>query len=183
MSDDRTPGDLDGLMGRIGEWRDDADAAASALARSRRYWLRRQAAEATTLAGVLLALGEREVPVTIGTAGGRHRGTISSVTRALCTLENQGARVLIPLAAVTTIDSGVVEINDDRTPAAATDLPAVLAGLAPERPAIVVQLSDGSEVRGALVVVGSDVVGIAAPAGDVTYTPLAAIACCVLPLT
>lgn len=143
-------------MGRIGEWRDDVDAAASSQARSRRYWLRRQAAEATTCAGVLLTLGERDAPVTIRTAGGGHRGTITSVTAALCTLDTGRARVLIPLTAITAVtamaavDGGPAEISDDRSPRATADLAAVLAELAPERPPVIVQLSDSTTASPAL---------------------------------
>jgi hypothetical protein len=73
---------VDGLLGEVGRWAADARATEAAGARTRERWLRRQAAEEATLAGVALDLTERgDAVVLTTTAGHAHRGRLVAVAR------------------------------------------------------------------------------------------------------
>src|SRR5215204_2134370 len=70
---------VDGI-GDLERWAADARAREAADTRVRERWLRAQAEEEASMAGVLLALAERREVVVITTATGRrHRGAVVGV--------------------------------------------------------------------------------------------------------
>lgn len=133
------------------------------------------------MAGVLLALAEREEPVTLHCGPWRHHGRLRSVTTAVCVVELAGADVaLLPTAGITVVEAAG-DMADERLPAGGPDLPGLLAQLAPERPAVRLLLGDGSEVAGVLIGLGKDAAAVRLPSSVATVR-LSAIACCILPV-
>jgi hypothetical protein len=171
--------EIDALLASAGRSPDDELAEASAQSRSRRRWLRQQSAESATLTGVLLSLAEGDRPVTIRSGGWTHDGRIRRVTAALCVVELAQGIALIPTASITALETPG-PIADDRVPAAGVDLAAVLAALVPERPAVRLQLGDGTEVAGMLVDLGKDVAMVRLTSSVATVR-LSAVAGCILP--
>jgi hypothetical protein len=148
--------DVDAVLAAIGHSPDDEAAAASAESRSRRRWLRQQAAESSTMAGVLLTLAERPDPVTLRCGPWRQRGRLARVTAAVVMLDGPEGIVVFPTDSITAVEAPS-PVADDRTPAGGPDLAGVLAMLAPDRPAVRLLLGDGTEVVGTLTEVGKDV--------------------------
>ena len=141
-----------------------------------------EAAESTTLAGTLLTRAERDETVTITTGAAAFRGRLNLVTTRLCVLELEGrqaAVALIPTSAIRAVEGNDGNIADDRVPAADTDLGAILAAVAGDRPSVCVKLNGGAEVSGTLLHVGQDVLAVRHRA-SVTHVPLGAVAACVL---
>ncbi len=169
---------VDALLAAMGR-PDDERATASARLRSHRRWLRQLAAESSTLAGVLLSLAERDNPVTVHCGPWAHRGHLRSVTEALGIIERPDGVALFPIASVTQVEASTA-VDDDRLPPPGPDLPAALAALAPEHPAVRMQLGDGTEVAGTLVDLGKDVARVRLTSSVATVR-LSAIASCVLP--
>ena len=162
---------MDGA-GDLEQWAADARARDAADARVRERWLRAQAAEDASLAGLLLALAERrETVVTATTAGRRHRGVITGVGEDFVAIQSpSGAITLVALSGV-----GDVRVAEDHSrrnsPAGGTtgDRPGqgalgarlgdVLAQAASGRPRILVQTGAASVV-GDLRAVGRDVLTV-----------------------
>jgi hypothetical protein len=94
-----------GLLAELTRWAAAARVDEAAAARSRERWLRRQAEEEATLAGVLCDLAERRIPVVVQTtAGRRHRGRVAAVGRDFCVLViGDGRELLVALAAVAVV--------------------------------------------------------------------------------
>ena len=63
VATDNEPHGVDRLIGDLRRWAADARASDAARARSRQRWLRRQAEEESTLAGIALNLAERGTAV------------------------------------------------------------------------------------------------------------------------
>lgn len=148
-------------------WAADARVAEAARARSRERWLRRQAEEDATLAGVLADLLEGGVPVVVHTrAGGCHAGTVRSVGVDFVALGSDGRRegeVVMALAALASVRvrSGTPAVVGDRDGVGAGRLADVLAALAAERTEVRVVTADGESLAGVVRWVGQDVVVIA----------------------
>jgi hypothetical protein len=168
--------------GDLERWAADARAREAADARVRERWLRAQAEEESSLAGVLLALAERRDTVVVTTvAGRRHRGVVAGVGVDFAALQAPaGNTTLVALAALgdvrvvggsrrsgATTGEGTVELG--------VRLGEVLAQAAGQRPRISVQ-AGAAAVVGDLRAVGGDVVTVRADgeAGAV-YVPLASI--------
>ncbi len=171
---------VDAILAAVGHQPDDARAAAAAEARSRGRWLRQQAAESSTLAGVLLALAERGSAVTLHGGRWSHSGRLHSVTAALAIVVAADALALVPMDAITLVEAGGM-VADDRAPAAGgPDLAAVLAAFVPERPTVRLLLGDGNDVAGTLIELGKDVAMVRITSGVATVR-LAAIVGCLVP--
>ena len=167
--------------GDLERWAADARAREAADARVRERWLRAQAEEESSLAGVLLALAERRDTVVVTTvAGRRHRGVVAGVGVDFAALQAPaGTTTLVALAALgdvrvaeggrrsATTGEGTVELG--------VRLGEVLAQAAGQRPRISVQ-AGAAAVVGDLRAVGGDVLTVRADgeAGAV-YVPLASI--------
>ena len=152
---------MDGI-GDLERWAADARAREAADARVRERWLRAQAEEEASLAGLLLALAERrEVVVVTTTSGRRHRGTLTGVGGDFAAIEaTGGTTTLLVLGAVT--DVRVVEgMATTSGEAAALDvrLADVLAQAAGQRPRVSVQ-AGVNPVVGDLWAVGSDLLTV-----------------------
>jgi hypothetical protein len=171
----------DGLAARIDRWAADARVDEAARLRARERWLRHQAEEEGSLAGVLADVAERGTSVALHVRGGRrHRGEVAALGSDFVALRSAGADVIVALAAVTSMRTlpGEASTIGDRSVATSHHLVDVLAGLAAERAAVLLVLADGDEaVAGALRSVGQDVVGmrVAGGAAVTAYVPVGAI--------
>jgi hypothetical protein len=170
--------EVDAFLAALGH-PDDERAASSARSRSQRRWLRQLAVESSTLSGVLRSLAERGDEVTVACGPWTHRGRLRSVTEALAMVESAEGVALLSVAAVTLVETSA-EVTDDRRPESGPDLAGVLAALAPERPAVRLQLRDGTEVAGTLLGLGKDAAQVRLTSSVATVA-LSALAACVLP--
>jgi hypothetical protein len=85
---------VDRLIGDVSRWGADVRASDAARARSRQRWLRRQAEEESTLAGIALDLAERGTAVVLETTSGRtHRGRLLGLARDVWVLRSGGSSV------------------------------------------------------------------------------------------
>jgi hypothetical protein len=159
----------EGLAGRIDRWAAEARVDEAVRRRSRERWLRRQAEEEGSLAGVLADVAERGVPVTVHVRGGRHyRGEVRAVGRDFVAVRSAGSDVMVALPAVTSVRTppGTAPTTGARTIATPLRLGDVLADLAAERVAALLVTADGDDaVAGTLRSVGHDVV-VVRLAGD-----------------
>ncbi len=175
-------GGVDGA-GDLEQWAADARAREAADARVRERWLRAQAAEEASLAGVLLALAERRETVVVTTgAGRRHRGVVTGVGVDFVVVElPAGTSTLVALAAV-----GDVRVAEEGARVATTGdgpgttslgvrLGDVLAQAAGQRPRVAVYAGAASVV-GELRAMGSDVLTVRTD-GDAraVYVPLTSL--------
>lgn len=168
--------------GDLERWAADARARDVADARVRERWLRAQAEEESSLAGVLLALAERRETVLLTTVSGRrHRGVVAGVGRDFAAVEvPAGPTTLVALAAVG--DVRVVRDGAGVRPAATgaggslgVGLIDVLAQAAGQRPRVSVQ-AGAAAVVGDLRSVGTDVLTLRADGGaGVVYVALASL--------
>jgi hypothetical protein len=171
----------DGLAARIDRWAADARVDEAARLRARERWLRHQAEEEGSLAGVLADVAERGASLALHVRGGRrHRGEVAALGSDFVALRSAGADVIVALAAVTSMRTlpGEASTIGDRSVATSHRLVDVLAGLAAERAAVLLVLAGGDEaVAGALRSVGQDVVGmrVAGGAAVTAYVPVGAI--------
>jgi hypothetical protein len=171
----------EGLDARIDRWAADARVDEAARRRARERWLRHQAEEEGSLAGVLADVAERGVPVAVHVRGGRqHRGEVRAVGADFVALRSGATDVIIAIAAVTSVRTrpGEASTLGDRSITSSLRLVDVLAGLAAERAAVLLVMAGGDDaVAGVLGSVGRDVVGVrVADAPAVTaYVPIGAI--------
>jgi len=171
----------DGLAARIDRWAADARVDEAARLRARERWLRHQAEEEGSLAGVLADVAERGASVALHVRSGRrHRGEIAALGSDFVALRSAGADVIVALPAVTSVRTlpGEAPTIGDRSIGTSHRLVDVLAGLASERVAVLLVLADGDEAVGGVVLwVGQDVVGmrVAGGAAVTAYVPVSAI--------
>lgn len=149
----------------VDAWVAERRADAAIAERRRAWWLRQQADQAATLAGVLLALAEREATVVVTTTiGRRHRGVVEAVGADVVALRTDRGRVLVALAAVTTVrgdpTARPVPAGDDRAVDAGVTLAGLLSDALEDRPAVTVAVHGEPPVAGVLVAVGRDVVTV-----------------------
>lgn len=162
---------MDGV-GDLERWAADARAREAADARVRERWLRAQAAEGASMAGVLLDLAERRETVVVATmAGRRHRGVVTGVGEDFVAMQApSGTITLVALAGLG--DVRVAERAAGPRPRVAANtgdrpgrgalgarLADVLAQAAGGRPRILVQTGPASVV-GDLRAVGVDVLTV-----------------------
>jgi hypothetical protein len=190
-------GGVDGA-GDLERWAADARAREAADARVRERWLRAQASEEASLAGVLLALAERRETVVVTTSTGRrHRGVVTGVGVDFVVVEvPAGTSTLVVLAAVGDVrvaaeDGGPASrvattgasssdragTSDDglATTTLGVRLGDVLAQAAGQRPRVTVHAGTTSVV-GELRAMGGDVLTLRTD-GDAraVYVPLASL--------
>ncbi len=171
----------DGLAARIDRWAADARVDEAARLRARERWLRHQAEEEGSLAGVLADIAERGASVALHVRGGRrHRGEVAALGSDFVALRSAGTDVIVALPAVTSVRTlpGEASTIGDRSIGTSHRVVDVLAGLAAERAAVVLVLADRDEaVAGVVLWVGQDVVGVrvAGGAAVTAYVPVGAI--------
>jgi hypothetical protein len=168
---------IDGMLGegigaRLERWAADARIEAAARRRARERWLRQQAEEEATLAGVLVDLGEHGAEVVVHTRTGRvHRGRVGVVGADFVGLSPasapraeggvDGEEVLVTLDSVTSVrmQAGARLVTGDRPLTSRLSLAEVITGLAAERERVLLVLADaGESLAGTLHSVGQDMV-------------------------
>jgi hypothetical protein len=93
-----------GGWARVDDWAEGLRIDAASQLRRREQWLRRQAAEDATMAGVLVDHAERGSTLAVTTySGNRHVGRVRGAGAELVTIDVTGARVVIELGAIETI--------------------------------------------------------------------------------
>ena len=170
----RTDDAADDLAAALVRWAAEARADEAGRARSRARWLRHQAEEEATFAGVLVDLAERETTVLLRTtAGRRHRGAIAAIGADFVLLEPDGAAtrrwVVVPLTAVT----AVRPTHEHRSPGPAQGartpaldllfteaLDAMAAADGPRPTVTIVLATDPDPVTGELEAIGADVLTV-----------------------
>jgi hypothetical protein len=171
-----------GLLAELTRWAATARVEEAVAARSRERWLRRQAEEEATLAGVLCDLAERRIPVVVQTSSGRrHRGTVGAVGRDFCVLVvGDGRELLVALAAVSVLrpEPGARPPIGDRALTVELGLLDALTHLCGERARVVAVTSAGETLAGEIRSVGQDVVALALDGhrAPTAYLPAQAIA-------
>ena len=162
---------MDGV-GDLERWAADARAREAADARVRERWLRAQAAEGGSMAGVLLDLAERRETVVVATMPGRrHRGVVTGVGEDFVAIQApSGTITLVALSGLGDVrvadrapgsGSRVAATTGDRPGGGALGarLADVLAQAAGGRPRVLVQTGAASVV-GDLRAVGLDVLTV-----------------------
>jgi hypothetical protein len=146
---------------RLEAWVAEAAADEALASRRRERWLKVQAGEEATLAGVLVDVAERGRPVVATTRTDRsHRGVLRLVGVDFCLLEtDQRAAVFVGFAALAGVRQppGETAVTGDRPLALGITLAEVLRLLAGERPRVLL-VSGTAATRGELRSVGADVV-------------------------
>jgi hypothetical protein len=151
------------FLDELEAWAAEGLAEQAASSRARERWLRQQAEEEATFAGVLADLVERRTPVAVtSTSGRRHQGELIAVARDFAALRAPGgATVLLALDALAAVrpvpHRDVPPTGEARTPIRLSLLD-VLARVAADRPRVHVGLRGGDGVTGELRAVGDDVV-------------------------
>lgn len=174
-------GHRDGFTARLDRWLADARSDDAAAARVRERSLREVAEQEATVAGVLLDLAERRVPVAVRTGSGRsHTGTLTALGCDFAALAGPGGEVLVAMGALRSVRTApAVDVAvGDRTVHTDLRLGDVLALLAAERERALVVTSGGHEAAaGQLRSVGLDVIVLRpdGPSGATVYVPLAAV--------
>lgn len=159
-------GEVDDLLADLARWTAGERRAGAAASRLRERWLRQQAAEEATFAGLTLDLAEQAVPVSIRTTAGRtHYGTIDTVgADFLVVRDGRGPAIFLRLGAVAVLraasDAALPDAASAREPALEARLIHVLVGLAGERPRVRLVLGSGEAVTGELRAAGEDVLTV-----------------------
>lgn len=170
------------LIGRLERWAADARVDEAARARSRERWLRVQADEEGTLAGVLADLRDAGAPLTVHTrAGGSHRGVVRAVGADFVALTTRPTgEVFVALEAVASVRGGpgAPPVVGDRRVEATLRLLDVLVDLAAERERVRLVAAGGESVAGVLRSVGRDLLVVQGAGGEraIAYVPLGAVA-------
>jgi len=172
------------VLDDIERWVADARAEEAAGERVRERWLRQQAEEEASFAGVLVDLGERGVTVTVtAVSGRRHQGRVAAVGADFVALRAESGRLtLLPLPSVARVRlapparrvSGGPRHGVEGSPQ--VTLADVLAQAVGDRPRLSVHFG-ADHLLGELRAVGADVLSLAVddqPSG-LTYARLASV--------
>ncbi|MBX3287385.1 MAG: hypothetical protein KF703_18705 [Actinobacteria bacterium] len=152
--------------------------------RRREAFLRRQAAESGTFAGVLQDLGERRALVAVSTID-RHqlRGIIRTIGTDFVSLRAPGVGAyLVMLGAVTAVraEPDAAPSIGDRVVSVGASLGAVLGELVADHPTVTIHTLSGDHVEGELRSSGLDVVSLRTGTST-TYVPIEAVSHCSIP--
>lgn len=160
-------------------WLADCRVDEAVAARSRQRSLEQQAAQESSITGVLLDLGERGRPVTVKTAAGHScPGRITAVGADFVVVcDDNDDKLLIPTASIATISTSPAQrrLTGARLrPSAA--LADVVHELAADQAQVEVMVAD-ERVSGLLTTAGADVVAVAVdlPRDDQVHVATAAI--------
>jgi hypothetical protein len=159
----------DDFTGRLARWAAEARADDAATTRARERWLRQQATESATLAGILVDAAEQGAAVTVYAVGGTvHRGRLTAVGRDVLALHTRHGEVAyVALAAVEAVATGEAgEPTGAREPASAIDLAGVFGDLAAERLPVCLTTRGGTRWSGVVTAAGADVATLRPDAGD-----------------
>jgi hypothetical protein len=189
--------DGDALVAAFRRWSAEARAGDAAVRRSRERWLRQQATETATLAGVLTDLAERQADVAVTTRSRRVVGRLVGVAQDFTVVEERsGAAVLVatphvvgvaPVAEPGRAWAARGDPSGDRHPPLALRLVDALGVLAADRSPVRLGVVGGEVLLGKLWAVGIDVVtlrgdpralGNGPSRREDLYVPLDAIEAC-----
>lgn len=176
-------------LARVDDWAGQLRSDAAAQLRRREHWLRRQAAEDATVAGVLVDHAEQDSTLAITTrSGNRHVGRLRGAGAALVIIEVVGARVAIELEDIDTFQAlpnskrRTLDPMGHRSRAEATTMTEVLSQVVDDRPEVTLVTRSGEHVAGELVAVGRDVLMVRPPdRGALIYLPVASVSEALLP--
>lgn len=183
-----TPGeplDADALVSAFTLWAAGHRSERAVSERSRERWLRQQATETATLAGILVDLAEKQTEVSMllgaNTAGGRLVG----VGQDCCVVVDRGGAATIVAVAhlgavrVAGPRGGTEEASGQRPPPGTWTLVDALAVLATERSPARLALRGGEVVSGTMIASGTDVVTVRLPATALrVHIPIGGIETC-----
>ena len=172
------------LADDLARWAADARADEAGRARARARWLRRQAEDEATFAGLLVDLAERGTPVVARTTvGRRHRGTVAGVAADFVLLRpDSGWWLLLPFDAVATVrpvERAGEAATGRRLPGLDLLLGEALEAMAGDRARVaIVTVGTGEPVSGELEAVGDDVITVRldGPGRERVFVRLAAVA-------
>lgn len=158
--------DGDRLAAEFALWSSRSRAIEAAAQRSRQRWLGQQAAESTTLAGLLLDMTEQHAQVTLRTASHTYSGRLSALGRDFCILEDQsGFATIVRLGALVTVQSSgsgrgraAPFAESERRPALSMGLVDALGMLAADRQTAKLTTGSKDPVTGELMALGEDVI-------------------------
>lgn len=169
------------LDSTLAAWVEQAAVNEAAAARARRHWLTVQAEGESSLAGVLVDLGERGRPVVLAVDDLTVRGRIVGIGSDFVVVERDDGRpVIVALDAVAMVRSAEdVAVWGDRQVRVDTTLAGILGPIAAERPEVTVRTSAGS-VNGVLRSAGADVARIRLDGGSTTWIAVAGLRVVVL---
>lgn len=169
------------LDSALAQWMERAIVDEAAAARVRRHWLTVQAEGDSSLAGVLVDLGERGRPVVIVVDDATLRGRVVGMGADFVVLERDDARVaLVPTAAIAMVRSSEdATVWGDREVYLETTLEGIIGSVAAERPEVAVWTQAGM-ISGVLRTAGHDVLRIRLDGGATTWVALAAVRILVL---
>jgi hypothetical protein len=171
----------EGALSRALErWAADAAVDEAARQRARQRWLRVQAEEEATVAGVLLDLAERGATVCLDIGPHRLRGRIVGLGDDFVAARSEtDQEVLVPSDAIEVVRSepGAPDVVGDRAALLDVTLADVLVPLAAERPEVAIRTRSGTVVRGELRSAGTDVARLRVPGEPPTsaWVPVMAI--------
>jgi hypothetical protein len=161
----------------VGSRASDASIAEAARARARTRRLQEAATADATLTGVLVDLGERQVPVTVATADGRSLdGIIALVGTDVIgvTTANRGT-ALVPMRAIVTLTTSSSRPPSGPRPAArSVSFAALVTELAAARATVEVGYGH-HRMTGRLAWCGSDVLAFGDAQGRARHVPLAQV--------
>ncbi len=172
------------MLDDIERWVADARAEEAAGERVRERWLRQQAAEDASFAGVLVDLAERAVTVTVtAVSGRRHQGRVAAVGADFVALRSASGRLsLLALHSVARVRLAPPERPVSGGPRDAVEgstevtLAEVLAQAVGHRPRLSVHFA-ADHLVGELRAVGADVLSISVDGqtSGLTYARLASV--------
>ncbi|HVF73955.1 MAG TPA: hypothetical protein VM938_02805 [Acidimicrobiales bacterium] len=158
--------DVERLLADLARWTGDRRAADEARSRSEEAWLRRQADEEARFTGLVLDLAEQGAAVTVQTtAGRRHHGTVVAVADDFLVLDAHRP-VLLAYRAVAVVRSTAGVAGATRVAPLGTRLVHALAGIAAERPRVLVVVDGNDALHGELRSVGRDVLALRLDGAD-----------------
>lgn len=151
---------MERLLHDLARWAADRRVDEAARSRTDEAWLRRQAEEEALFTGLAIDLAEQAAPVTIRTTSGRqHHGVVVAVAEDFLVLgAANGRSVFLPYRAVALVrPSTPGGPGSPRRPPLGARLVHALAGIAVDRPRVLVVVEGDESVTGELQSVGVDV--------------------------
>lgn len=152
--------DTERLLADLARWAGDRRADDAARSRSDEAWLRRQAEEEARFTGLALDLAEHGLPVTVHTtAGRRHHGVVEAVADDFLVVRpGTGRPVLLAYRAIALVrPSSSTGPGSPRPAPLGARLVHALAGIAADRPRVLVVVEGNETLTGELQSVGVDV--------------------------
>jgi hypothetical protein len=169
--------DIDRLLADLARWTGDRRASDEAHSRREEAWLRRQAEEEARFTGLVLDLAEQGATVTVQTtAGRRHHGTVVAVADDFLVLDAHRP-VLLAYRAIAVVRSTAAVAGPSRVAPLGTRLVHALAGIAADRPRVLLVVDGSEPLHGELRSVGHDILALRldGPDGAVLHVRLDAV--------